>query len=221
MALGGDAAWAAEPAGAVVDAPQRRVADFARERASGPARELAGWVLDSGDNGGEPFVIVDKAEAAVFVFDDGGRLLGAGAALLGLARGDDAVPGIGQRALSSILPAERTTPAGRFVASLDRNVHGWPILWVDYDTAISLHSVVTSQRAERRAERLASPTPDDNRISYGCINVAPAFFGKVVVPAFRHSSGIVYVLPETRPAGEVFAALARANARHAVAPAPH
>lgn len=201
--------------------PQRRAADFGRAQASGPARELAGWVLDSGDHGGQPFVIVDKAEAAVFVFDSGGRLLGAGPALLGLARGDDAVPGIGQRALSSILPGERTTPAGRFVASLDRNVHGRPILWVDYDTAISLHPVVTSKRAERRAERLATPTPDDNRISYGCINVAPGFFGKVVVPAFKHSSGIVYVLPETRPASEVFAALARAaDGRHVLESAP-
>jgi len=222
MAFGVAPAWAggaAKPAGAVA-APRRHTVDFGHRLASGPAREVAGWVLDSGDNAGQPFVIVDKVEAAVFVFDSGGRLLGAGAALLGLARGDDAVPGIGQRALSSILPGERTTPAGRFVASLDRNVHGQPILWVDYDTAISLHPVVTSKRAERRAERLATPTPDDNRISYGCINVAPGFFGKVVVPAFKHSSGIVYVLPETRPASEVFPALARGG-RHAVEAAPH
>lgn len=224
MALGVDVACAAgavQPTSAVVGAPQLHMVDFGPRRVSRPAREVAGWVLDSGDNAGQPFVIVDKVEAAVFVFDSGGRLLGAAAALLGLARGDDTVPGIGQRALSSILPGERTTPAGRFVASLDRNVHGQPILWVDYDSAISLHPVVTSKRAERRAERLATPMPNDNRISYGCINVAPGFFGKVVVPAFKHSSGIVYVLPETRPAGEVFPALARAAAgRDPVEPAP-
>jgi len=68
----------------------------------------------------------------------------AAAALLGLALGDASIPGIGDRALSSIRPEERTTPAGRFVAALDRNSHGKGILWVDYDSAVSLHPVLTS-----------------------------------------------------------------------------
>jgi hypothetical protein len=69
---------------------------------------------------------------------------------------------------------------------------------VDYDAAISLHPVVTSNAKERRAERLASPSPLDNRISYGCINVPADFFKNVISPAFAGSDGIVYVLPETR-----------------------
>ena len=52
--------------------------------------------------------------------------------------------------------------------------------------------------------RLASPTPLDNRISYGCINVPTQFYEKVVSRAFAGTHGIVYVLPETRPAREVF-----------------
>ena len=107
--------------------------------------------------------------------------------------------------MSSIRPEERTTPAGRFVAALDRNAHGKEILWVDYDAAISMHPVVTSKPEERRAQRLATPTPLDNRISYGCINVPAKFFDNVVRPAFFGTNGIVYVLPETRPARDVFA----------------
>ena len=168
------------------------------------AQQLADWVMDSADNHQRPFVIVDKAQARVFVFDARGQLRGAAPALLGLAVGDDSGPGIGERKLSSIRPEERTTPAGRFVASLDRNLHGDEILWVDYDTAISLHRVVTSQPKERRAERLATPTPLDNRISYGCINVPAPFYDNVVSPAFTGTDGIVYVLPETRSAREVF-----------------
>ena len=179
-------------------------ANFENESASVDARQVAEWVVDSSDNQHMPFVIIDKANGKVFVFHADGRLRGAAAALLGLAIGDDSVPGIGERKLSSILPEERTTPAGRFVANLDRNIKGKEILWVDYDTAISLHPVVTGNAKERRAERLATPSPQDNRISYGCINVPVDFFAQVVSPAFKGTNGIVYVLPETRPMQQVF-----------------
>lgn len=179
-------------------------ADFEREQASLEARHVADWVVDSGDNQGIPFVIVDKRDAKVFVFYPDGRLRGAARALLGLARGDDAVPGIGDRKMSSIRPEERTTPAGRFVAFLGRNLNGVDILWVDYNAAISMHRVVTSKPKERRLQRLLSATTSDKRISYGCINVPVKFFEKTVRPAFRGTNGIVYVLPETRPASEVF-----------------
>ena len=182
-----------------------RHADFQDEHPSQSARQMADWVLDAGDSPDMPFVIVDKMFARVFVFHPDGRLRGASAALLGLARGDDAVPGIGGRKLSSIRPHERTTPAGRFVAALDRNLHGAEILWVDYDGAVSLHPVVAGQPAEHRAQRLSSPTPLDNRISYGCINVPADFFRQVVNAAFAAGPGIVYVLPETRPLHKVFA----------------
>lgn len=160
--------------------------------------------MDSADNGQLPFMIIDKVQARVYVFDAQGQLRGAAAALLGLAIGDDSVPGIGQRKLSSIRPEERTTAAGRFVASLDRDIHGKELLWVDYDTALSLHPVVTGVPKERRAERLASPSPLDNRISFGCINVPVKFYEQVVSPSFTGTTGIVYILPETRSAHEVF-----------------
>ena len=181
-----------------------RLADFGLEAFSSESRKLADWVVDSADNGNLPFMIIDKVQARVFVFDAQGQLRGAAAALLGLAVGDDSVPGIGQRKLSSIRPEERTTPAGRFVASLDRDIHGQEVLWVDYDSALSLHRVVTGQPKERRAERLATPSPLDNRISFGCINVPVKFYEQVVSPSFTGTNGIVYILPETRSARDVF-----------------
>lgn len=202
-----------------------RLANFGLEVVSAESRKLADWVTDSGDNGKLPFLIIDKVQARVFVFDAQGQLRGASAALLGLAVGDDSVPGIGQRKLSSIRPDERTTPAGRFVASLDRDLHGQEILWVDYDSALSLHRVVTAQPKERRAERLASPSPADNRISFGCINVPVKFYEQVVSPSFAGTNGIVYILPETRSAREVFGSydvedLSRNKASAIVVPAP-
>ena len=185
------------------DHPRR--ADFEGESVSPDVRHVADWVVDSGDNRNMPFVIIDKTNAKVFVFHPEGRLRGSASVLLGLGRGDDSVPGIGKRAMSDMRPEEHITPAGRFVASLGRNFHGKNILWVDYTAAISLHPVVTNNPEERRLQRLATPTPLDKRISYGCINVPKKFYKSVVRPAFTGTNGIVYVLPETRSIREVFA----------------
>jgi hypothetical protein len=93
-------------------------ANFKLEPAAPGVRKLADWIVDSRDNRGLPFVLVDKEGAKVFVFNADGHLRGAARALLGSATGDDSAPGIGTRELADIRPEERTTPAGRFVASL-------------------------------------------------------------------------------------------------------
>ena len=196
-------AWAsaltvAEPAQAA-----RRSADFLGEVASRDSIRVADWVKTSGDNEDRPFVIIDKVNARVYLFHKHEKLLGAASALLGLGRGDGSVAGIGQRKLSSITPKERTTPAGRFVASLG-NDYTQDILWVDYDLALSLHRVITGNAKDRRHQRLASATPLDNRISYGCINVPVNFYDKLIIPAFTGTTGMVYILPETKAIEAVF-----------------
>jgi len=180
-------------------------AGFAAEPASADARRLADWVVRSGDAHGRPFILVDKIGARVFAFDAAGQIRGAAPVLLGLARGDVSPPGIGSRKLSTITPAERITPAGRFEAGFGRNLTGKDILWVDYDAAISLHRVVTAKAAEKRLQRLATASIDDNRISYGCINVPVAFYEGVVRPLFLPASGIVYILPDIARLDDVFA----------------
>jgi hypothetical protein len=185
-------------------APASAQAELRGEAASASARRAADWVVASADNHGMPFVIVDKAAAKVFVLDAQGRLQGASPALLGLARGDRSVPGIGERKLSAIKPEERTTPAGRFVAALGNDLGEKDILWVDYEDAISMHRVITGNPHDRRLTRLASPTIADNRITYGCINVPVKFYEGVVKPAFTGTDGIVYVLPEVEPLKAVF-----------------
>lgn len=161
-------------------------------------KRMLAWIVTRQDTGGLPFLIIDKVNATVFALDAQGRLVGAAPALLGLARGDDSPAGIGQRPVGSITPHERITPAGRFVAGLGKELDGKDILWVDYAAGIALHPVITTKPAERRLERLASPSAADNRISYGCINVPPHFFEGVVVPLFQTGRGVVYILPETR-----------------------
>jgi len=178
--------------------------DFGREKPSKDALQVASWVLNSNDNEGSAFVIVDKVRARVYVFTPEGKLHGAAPVLLGLTKGDDTFPGVGDRELSNIAPNERTTPAGRFVAEPGTNGHGQDIVWVDYEAAVSMHRVITSNPAERRLQRLASPKPDEHRISFGCINLPASFYEQVLAPTVAQKETIIYVLPETRPAAEVF-----------------
>lgn len=196
---------AAPPPVAAPPAARRpKLADFKQKPASPEVQYVAHWVLDSGDNGGMPYMIVDKVNAKVFVFDAGGHLKGADPALLGMTAGDRAAPGIGDQKVSAIRPEDRITPAGRFVASLAPDLQGDDILWIDYVSALAMHRLVKGKPDESRADRLLSATPKDNRISYGCINVPVSFFDNVVSPVFSRSSGIVYILPETGLAADLF-----------------
>ena len=106
--------------------------------------------------------------------------------------------------MAQVLPHERTTPAGRFLAEPGHNAQGEDIVWVDYDTAVSFHRVRVANPSDRRLQRLATPTASDNRISYGCINVPVNFYNNVLRPAMTESGAVVYVLPETRSWQQVF-----------------
>ena len=195
----------------VAEAAKRTVA-HARDEADGaePAPDavvqVADWVIESGDNRGLPFAIIDKVGATLLVYSAEGQLKGAAPVLLGSARGDSSTPGVGDRELRGIPPKDRTTPAGRFLAAYGPAWGGKKVLWVDYATAVSLHPVITGTKKEQRAKRLKSPTPKDNRITFGCINVPVAFYQKVVRPAFSGTNGVVYILPETMPLGEALPA---------------
>lgn len=191
--------------------PSAQAADAGLSRAAPATRQLIQWVRATLDNQQLPFIVVDKARARAFAFDASGALRASAPVLMGAARGDHSVPGIGERPIASIQPDERTTPAGRFEAELGHNAQGEEVLWVDYEAAVSLHRVRATQPAERRLQRLASATPEDNRISYGCINVPRVFYEQVVQPLVGRFGGraIVYVLPEVLPVTTVFPQLGR------------
>ncbi|OOG38488.1 L,D-transpeptidase [Polaromonas sp. A23] len=177
---------------------------LAAEGASADARYTARWVMETFDNRHLPFVIVDKKDARMYVFEGNGQLRGSTPALLGLASGDHTVPGIGQRKITDILPLERTTPAGRFLSRPGRNLQGEDIIWIQYSEGLAIHRVRPDNSQEQRLQRLASSTPGDNRISLGCVVVPVAFYENVVAPLMGKSFSVVYVLPETQPAHALF-----------------
>ena len=184
-------------------AAQAAPSDAALQSAQAEVRRLARWVVESGDNAGLPFLLVDKVNAEVLAFNAAGELQATTPALLGMARGDRLLAP-NSATMAEMRPEERITPAGRFVSRLARDSDGKQLLVLDYEAAISLHPVIKGKPEERRAERLNSATRRDNRISYGCINVPAQFYATIVAPTFTNTRGIVYVLPETAPASAMF-----------------
>ena len=202
---------AAVPAGAAqsVDVSESPSASVSTEQAreaerSDAVARVADWIIASHDNGSLPYIIIDKRTAGLFLFDAQGKPLGEAPILIGVAIGDEATPGVGTKPLAEIGPAERTTPAGRFLARYGLAAARQRVLWVDYSTSVALHPVIKGTKLEQRRARLLSPARDDNRITFGCINVPAAFYSKNVRPLFRKKGGVVYVLPDTKLLEDVF-----------------
>lgn len=191
---------AARPAAAVDELPPN-------QGVSDTVVELAGWVVGTRDNEGYPFAIIDKRAAQILVFGRDGRLRGAAPGLFGSAVGDHTAPGIAGLALREIPGRDRTTPAGRFVGGFGPSIDAGRVLWVDYESAVSIHPVI-GPRAERRPQRLASPSPNDNRVTHGCINVSAEFFEGVLRPTFERG-GVFYILPDEAALAETFPGFAR------------
>jgi hypothetical protein len=171
--------------------------------ASADVLDTVQWVAASKDNAGLPFVVVDKVNARAYAFTPFAQLKATAPVLLGGGVGDMVL--VSPDAPMSAIPEhKRITPAGRYPSRLVIDNHGKTVLLIDGPNLITMHIVAKGTPVQRRAERLASTTSDDNRVSFGCINVPPAFFTSVLDPDFRPRQGIVYVLPEKTTPAQLF-----------------
>lgn len=191
------------------------LADFGKVEAPEEVVHVANWVSHTRNNGKRAFVVIDKKQAQLYVFDRGGKLKSRTPILLGKAIGDHTVPGVGSKPMSQVKEDEKTTPAGKFLARPGRNTSGEDIIWIDYDASVSMHRLRKVKAEEKRAERMATPEPDDNRISYGCVNVPPKFYDGVLKPTVMKQGAFVYVLPETKTPQQQFGSfdVPRGNAK--------
>jgi hypothetical protein len=190
---------------AAAAAPPLRLADFLGEEVSPDARLVANWVVATGDHAQHAFILIDKKDAHAYVFTPEGRLQDSAPVLLGAAVGDEILPGAGDKVPAQMRPHERTTPAGRFLAEPGTNADDEDVIWVDYENAISMHRVRPWAAGVRRLERVATVSPADNRVSFGCINLPVSFYEEVVRPAAA-AGAVVYVLPEVKTPQQVFGA---------------
>jgi hypothetical protein len=163
--------------------------DLARARASPDVLQVTRWVIDSQDNAGLPFVVVDKMRARLFAFDAAGRLRASAPILLGAVRGDG--------------PAVPATPAGRFMADTWRTALGDGIVWANADASLSLHGVSSALSPGHGRRRLASDAVEDKRISDGSLHVPDEFYQEHLGP-LRQQASVAYVLPEVLHVRQVF-----------------
>jgi hypothetical protein len=174
-----------------------KVAQSKSYNASEDVKYVVDMALKTSDNKNRPFVILDKKHARIYVFNQNGECLGDAPVLLGMAVGDDLSTEIARLPLSKIQPTNRITPAGRYIAEIGRDTHGQDVLWVDYNGNLAIHPVINVSN-QHRLERLESENIDDNRISWGCINVPKIFFTNCIRKNFIKTKGIVYILPEVK-----------------------
>jgi hypothetical protein len=198
--------WAGMVQATSLDAPASVTFTEAAPALTADARYVADWALQTNDHRRQPFAVVDKKSARVYVFEADGHLVGSAHVLLGSAPGDHSVPGVGDGDVNRIPLADRTTPAGRFASQPGRNLDGDSVVWFDYTAALAIHRVRPGASQLSRMEQLATATPDDNRASLGCVVVTPEFFDAVIKPVLGQRRGVVYVLPESQPVQAMFGA---------------
>jgi hypothetical protein len=179
------------------------LADFGKEDAPADVVHVANWVSYTRNNQKKAFVVIDKKQARMYLFEPTGKLKSTTPVLLGRAVGDVIPPGTASKAISQLKEDEKTTPAGRYLAKPGKNAKGANVIWVDYNAAISMHRLLKVGK-EMRHERMATPDVADNRISNGCVNVPEAFYDKILYPDVVKKGAYVYVLPETRTPQQLF-----------------
>lgn len=194
----------AQPRPPAPQLPTLSAADFRSYQPTPDARRMADWVVARHDNGRLPFIVLDKRDARLYVFQPNGQLVDQTPVLLGAAHGDETYPGIGDVPIAKVKPYQRTTAAGRFVTRPGLDADHTDVVWLDYDAALAMHRVINKVKSEHRLQRIASHNPKVRRISWGCINIPIAFFDSYISPVFGKRSGVTYVIPERKSFAEVF-----------------
>ena len=164
---------------------------------------IANHALNTGN--GSAFMVIDKPNATLYAYDKEGNLVGTTAALTGKAFGDVATDA--NKAIEDYTDTDKITPAGKFTGNFSFNEDYGSVValaeTVNEQTFVAVHRTYLGNPSEKRAERLATPTVADNRVSYGCINVPSEFYDSVVAEYFVNPSQI-YVMPDQSDAKKFF-----------------
>jgi hypothetical protein len=186
-------------------AVEKPKADFKGATAGTEARVVADWMVRTNKQDGAPFIIADKKDGLLYAFDEKGTLLAKAPALFGETKSDTLTEAQANKPIERVTKADKITPAGTFASRLgESDSYGKVLVVKDYkNTRIVIHRVYLGTPSEQRMQRLQSESPEDNRISYGCINALPEFIDSVIVPHFSGKSQVV-ILPESMDAKSYF-----------------
>ena len=149
---------------------------------------------------GKGFILADKANGKMHLFNNDGSYFLSDAALYGKDIGDVMVGG-----------GKLITPAGKFtLVTMPVEYAGRKGLGLveteDATGIIAIHAAYLGDPAERRAARLESGKASESRISYGCINTKHTTFLNKILPRIDDfDGGLIFVLPDvTAKTAEMF-----------------
>ncbi len=173
----------------------------ARSKMSPLAQSVFTEMAATAQISGKGFIIADKPNGMIHVFDKDGNVIAQDTALYGRDVGD--VLG----SASSLEGGKKVTPAGKYaleaVKLRDGGTYagGYTLDLVgtnDGTGTIAIHAAYLGNVNEKRLERLASPDVKDNRVSYGCINTShKTFLDKIIPNINKLNGGMVFVLPDS------------------------
>jgi hypothetical protein len=149
---------------------------------------------------GKGFIIADKPNGMLHVFNADGSMLVQDAALYGKDIGDT------EGKVSSLEGGKKITPAGNYTlrAAANADYAGGKLLQLvetkDTNNAyIAVHAAYLGDPKEQRLQRLASPGAEGKRISYGCVNTTHDTFLKSILPNIDSlNGGMIFVLPDAQ-----------------------
>jgi hypothetical protein len=155
---------------------------------------------------GKGFMVADKPNGMLHVFNADGSMLVQDAALYGKDVGDV------ESKVSSLQGGAKITPAGKFMLSttVDSEYAGGMRLDLvetsSPDGVIAVHAAWLGNAKDAREARLKSPSAADNKISYGCINTTHDAFLKSILPNIdKFNGGMLFILPDaTAMTAEMF-----------------
>lgn len=143
------------------------------------------------------YIMVDKPTATMFVIDKNNKLAGTLPVLVGQTKGE--APNMSDP--NSDRAEHATTPAGKYhigEGELDEDLlkqYKGRIYSIYGSHNLAVHMAYPGEYAKRMAA-LNSPKQGNNRnLSWGCINVTPDSFDKLIKPYFMENMTL-YVLPD-------------------------
>jgi hypothetical protein len=182
----------------------------AAPRMSALAQSVYVQMANAAQKSGKGFIIADKPNGMIHLFNADGSLLAQDTALYGKDVGDSIA---GQKA--SLEGGPKVTPAGQFeLGIMPSNDYaggfGLTLQGTDqpltspenlakkrFNSTVAVHAAYLGDVNERRLDRLASKSAKDNRISYGCINTShDLFINKIKPNAKSFDGGMIFVLPD-------------------------
>ena len=174
-----------------VEEVRATVPQSAKAEMSEAAQRTYELVAPIAKEGNRWFMITDKADGKLHVFDAKGDPVVQAPALTGRGVGDKVIGGNG------------VTPAGKFTLQIAQDPEYYSgyrydlVESADATGVIAVHAVWNGTKSEKRSERLASKTAADNRISWGCINTTNEVFTEKLLPNWEHLNGsLMFVMPE-------------------------